>query len=258
MHQRMTRSNPIARLAAATLRRTALLAAGLLVQSASAGPISETLNFTLNSDSSAVALNFSDFNPSLGTLDLIEVTYSAVRRHDWAFWNTSGASPARDVLYAASLAGTTVSLGGTAFAFADAVYGPTTAVAVPYTPLLSALAQFQAGRTQFLAGGTPDYPSAFHPLASLTNLGGSLVLPTFDGELVFSYDPGVLNVAYFDGVWTLDAQNVLAGSLVDVTVSATLTYHYTPVAVADSLPVWMFGVSLAGLCLGRRRLSRSR
>lgn len=221
---------------------------------AAANTITETLNFSLDSNTTATTLAFTPFDAQIGALQSIEVTYGATRRHDWAIWNRRSGISTREVQFDASLTGSSVTLGGTEFAFGDLHYGPTMTYAIPFVSLTNALTEFQAGRTQFLAGQTPSYASAYHPGATYTTINGALTLPTFDGQLTFSFDPGDLNVAYFDGVWTLNAQNVFAGSLVDVIGSATVTYHFDPIRVPDEMGTAFAICAACAVMAWRRKL----
>lgn len=232
----------------------------LLTSVASAAPITQTRAFQLNSNVSTNVLHFDPFDVGLGTLQNVEVFYSATRRHDWALWNTDLTAPTRDVHYDASLTGTTLALGGTSLAVADAHYGPDEILGLGSVSAFNAALEFIVGRSQFLAGGTPIFPSGFHPASGFSVLNGQLSLPTFDGDLVFSLDPGSLNVAYFDGIWTLNAANVVTGSLVDISGTATVVYTYNAASVPDSEVglVAIFGsVGLMVLALRQNKTDQS-
>lgn len=234
------------------------LALGLLAASAAnADTISQTLDFTVNSNAVTDALAFAAFDPSLGSLQSVALDFTATRRHDWAMWNVSGTT--RDVTYDASLSGTALSLGGEALDFPDLSYGPGTASQLGSVSFFTAASAFLAGRSAFLGGAVPAFPSAFHPAENDTTITGDLILPTPDGQLTPTIDPGVLNVSFNPGIWQLQASNIFAGSLVAIQGNATLTYTFAPVRAPESgMPLSLLTVVLAVvLTAGHRRTAQA-
>lgn len=185
---------------------------------------SQTLAFRFNSASPGAAFNFTPFDPTAGILESMEITFTATRRHDWAVWNADAIPQA--VGFTAELTGTSVSFDGSTFAFAELDYGPAVTPILAFTPAVGFATEFLAGRTQFLSGASPSFPSAFHSSASSIVTGGFSVPVSFSGNLLGSFDPGF---------WTITAPNSFAGSLVDVSgaITATYTYH----AVTDPVPI---------------------
>lgn len=208
----------------------------------------QSLNFQLNPDVSAQVLHFQPFDLSLGTLESVGISFDATRRHDWAIWNISGQSA--DVSYSdASLTGTTLSLDGTDFSFADLLYGSGNTGTLDSVSFPAFFTEVLAGRTQFIAGLDAVYPSAFNPASALTNLTGLYSPLGFTTDLNLSYDPG-----YF----SISADNALAASLVDVVGTATVTYTFRAVSVADSPLGLLVPAGWIGLLLVvRRRRSES-
>ena len=206
-------------------RLTAVVLASLAVVSiAPANTISQSLDFRLNSQNAAASLAYDPFNVSLGTLQGIDITFTATRRHAWGIWNVSNTNSS--VPYDVTLKNTTLTLDSNLFGFDDLHYGP------GVTPVLSSVlpstvsSELTSGRSAFLLGLDPLFPSAFQPATTLTALSGSF-LPS----LAFT---GTLNLAYSfnPGIFHIDSNNFRSGSLVDVYGTATVTYTY--LSVADS------------------------
>jgi len=206
-----------------------------------ANTITQSLAFRLNPDVGSSVLSFNPFELSLGTLDSVEISFNATRRHDWAAWNISG-QPA-DVAYNAALTGTTLTLGGNVFGFADLVYGAGTTGLLGSVSLPTFFTEAQMGRTQFIAGQDPVYASGFSPATVSTLNSGLYSFLGFGGELALSYDPGIE---------TISASNFLTTSLVDVAGTVTVTYNYRVVSVPDSSLGLLLPAGLLGLFLVAR------
>jgi hypothetical protein len=226
------------------LRPAALLVAAATFSSvARADAISQSLIFRLNPAAPAEVLHFQDFNPSLGTLESVSVSFDATRRHDWALWNTS--DQAASIGYGGALTGTTLQLDGNGYSFSDLSIGPGNTGLLPPAALPALFGELQNGRSQFLDGNDPVYPSAFHPARSLTGLTGLYSPLSFSGDL---------NLSYVPGVFSLTAGNTLSASLVDVAGTATVTYNYRMASVPDS----PLGLSVAVLWVGLAAVARVR
>jgi hypothetical protein len=212
---------------------------------AMANTISQSLAFSLNPSAQTEVLHFQPFDLSLGSLESVAISFDATRRHDWAIWNFSGNSA--DVAYNTSLTGTTLSLDGNAFNFSDLQYGSgDTGTLAPVT-LPEFFSEFTAGRTEFLAGQEPAYPSAFHPGSTLTSLTDQFSSPGFSGDLDLSYDPGITQIV---------ASNVFTASLADLFGNATVTYTYGAPSVPDSSPGFLVPALWVGLMLAGRSRRR--
>jgi hypothetical protein len=227
------------------LRPAALLVAAATFSSvARADAISQSLIFRLNPAAPTEVLHFQDFDPSLGTLESVSISFDATRRHDWALWNTS--DQAASVDYVGSLTGTTLQLDGNGYSFSDLSIGPGNTGTLSPVALPALFGELQNGLDQFLGGNDPVYPSAFHPVRTLTNLTGLYSPVSYTGDL---------NLFYAPGSFSLTADNILAASLVDVAGIATVTYNYRTVSVPDDSPP---GISVAVLWFGLAAVARVR
>lgn len=205
---------------------------------ARANTIAQSLDFRLNSAASSSVLHFAPFDPLLGTLDSVNITFDATRRHSWGIWNVSGASGAMP--YEVTLTDTTFTIDGNLFGFSDLHYGPGSTPVLAPTGFPTFLQQFLAGQAQFLAGEEPDFgPHAFQSATTLSALTDSFAASSFTGVLNLAY-------AYDPGVFAIDSNGHFAGSLVDVFGDVTVSYGYTPHAVPET---GVGAVTLTLLCL---------
>ena len=215
-----------------------------LASLAPANTISQTQGFRLNSENAAASLGYDPFNVSLGTLQGIDISFAANRRHAWGIWNIS--DDAGSVPYDVTLQDTTLTLDGNIFGFVDLHYGPGTTPVL--NPALGDFAgEFAAGSTAFLAGLDPVFASAYQPATNVTSIFGNF-LPSlaFTGTLDLAY-------AYNPGIFHIESDNFLSGSLVDVYGTATVTYTYAPVALVPDSPL---GPSVAVLWFGLMAAAR--
>jgi len=234
------------------LRVTALLlVAAAATAFASANTISQSLDFRLNSSHAAASLAYNPFDGSLGTLQSIDITFDATRRHAWGIWNVSGEDGS--VPYDVTLTNTTLTLDGNVSTFADLHYGPQDTPVLSAVPLATVASEAAAGRSAFLLGFDPLFPTAFQPATTLTSISGSF-LPSlaFTGTLNLAY-------AYNPGIFRIRSENFRSTSLVDVFGTATVTYTYDPVAVVTDSPLGMsVGVVWLGMLVSAGVIRRNR
>lgn len=214
---------------------------------AQAQVISQTLPFRLSSATPASTWNFAPFNPSLGILESVVITFDATRRHDWAIWN--GSSERAVVPFSAGLSATSVTIGGQSFAFGNLFYGPAATPLLAPTSVLGFATEFLAGRAQFLAGDAPAFPSAYQSSVSSLITGGFALPLTFTGELAVSFDPGV---------WSIAAENFYSASFVDVAGTVTATYNFRPTPVPEASSGEAAAATLLGAIFATRLLARKK
>jgi len=222
---------------------TAVVAAACVPVIGKASFVVETLGFRLGPTLATETLHFLPFDSSLGTLESVQVQIDAVRRHSWALWANGGLP--RTLAYEASLTGTVLSVSGADFPLDDLHYGPAS------TPLLSPVSpttfatEYAAGRSQFLDGLDPEFPSAFQPGTLESALSEAFAPLAFTGDLILNLDPGD---------WTVRSAGFFSASLVDVSGTATVAYDYRPAAVPESaIGLFVLGAWL-GLVVFARRL----
>lgn len=240
---------------------TAVLLGGCAVFSVpvSADTITQSVDFVLNDGTLSTALSFAAFAPGLGTLNSIQVEINAIRRQDWGLWNTNP-NGAADIAYSASLTRSSWSLGGTTLALPDITYGPASISNPSPVPFGTAVEDYLTNRSLFLVGATPTFASGYLVATTENVLTAFVTIPTSDGLLTLSNDPGQLNVSFGTGDWQFSGPgNVLVQSLTDLRGSATLTYTYTANNVPDSVSTGLMTLLGLGSCLvigarfGRRR-----
>jgi len=221
------------------------------------GTITLEEDFRLNASAPTDVLSFLPFDSSLGVLTGVEIAFTATRRHEWGLWNIDTSNPdPRSIAFESALTGTALTVNGHELDFADVHYGP--ASTPPLAPVSDDdfATDYFAGYGRFLTGLPANFAQAYNG-GDLNTLSIAGALPlTFDGFLLFTYDPGVwVPLAFEAGEWTvLEAENAQAASLVDIYGQAQVTYTYDAVAVPDALGwQWLAGV-LAGLAWTARRV----
>ena len=215
-----------------------------LSANANADTISQDIFFRLNADAPAESLSFSAFDSSLGLLNSVGITFVATRRHDLSVWNFSGDPQA--LSYEASLSGTALILNGNSFTFANVSDGPGNTPVLAPVSVADFLAEFIAGRSDFMMGLDPTFAAAFQPGMVLSSLDGGIPAGAFDG---------LVNLSYVPGVFSAVSTNSFVGSLEDITGTVTVSYSFTPVSVSDSSPGLFL---LGGVWLGLAEISRRR
>jgi len=220
------------------------------------GTITLTDDFRLNATAPSDLLSFQPFDSSLGLLTGVEITFTATRRHEWGLWNIDPTNPnPRSIAYESALTGTALTVNGHPLDFADVHYGRASTPALAPVSDDDFATDFFAGSGRFLTGQPANFAQAYNGGDLHTrSIAGALPL-SFDGNLLFTYDPGVWVPLTFEaGEWTvLEAENAQAASLIDIYGQAQVTYTYDTVAVPDAFGyAWLPGV-LAGLAWTARR-----
>lgn len=205
--------------------------------SAHAATITQSLDFRLNAGLSNSVLNFTPFDSAQGILQSVEISYEATRRHAWGLWNISRVPAA--VPYDVFLKDTTFTLDANVFEFVDLHYGPAVTPTLATVSAMTYASEFNAGRAEFLLGLDPSFVSAFQPVTSVSTINGTFVPASFGGTLNIAY-------AFDPGVFTIDSNSFLSGSLVDVFGAVKVTYTYQ--AVPESAVGLGFATLLVGMC----------
>lgn len=210
-------------------------------------PVTQSQAFRLNGLEASSAFTFAPFDPALGRLESVEVGYTATLRQYGALWNSTDVPAA--IQYTSLLSEVKLSINGELAAFPAQVLGPdTTDVLAPISPAAFA-AEVALGSTQHFAGSAPVFPSAFQWLSTASIMGVSTT--PFDGTIELALQPGT---------WTVLAPNAFAASFLEVTGEVTATFHFSPPAVSETLPLGGVGAVLFGFFVlvasKRRRDSR--
>lgn len=200
----------------------------------------ESKPLSLDFVNTSAAISFNPFNPNLGILNASTLSYELTLRHDWAVWNATPDAASAD--YQAMLSAASLLLSTQLVLFPDLDYGTGTTPTLGSTSLLTFASEFISARTEFIAGGDPQFPSGFAVRRTVTVSGSFAIPPEFGGSVQVIFDPGV---------WSINAANTFSASFVGVAGTLTTQYTFTP--VPEPALVGALGTSALGLAVVLRR-----